>query len=126
LAITIIAELAPDREAEAIDTFPLRAHRFNNENNASIRPSPRTDVRTKIVFENKMNSQVFVHLVDSKGNLRYSFELSRNEILQRDTYNEHTWLVTDLELSPLMYFIAERRDRRKIGLAEIKPMQRSR
>ena len=127
LAIAIIAELAPEREAEeAIDTFPLRAHRFDNENNASMRPSPRTDVRTEILFENKMNSQVFVHLVDSKGKLRYSFELSRNEILQRDTYNGHTWLVTDLELSPLMYFIAERRDRRKIGLAEIKPVQRSR
>jgi len=128
-AIAIFSELAEDREAEkaeeAIDTFPLRAYRFDNENNASMRPSPRTNKRAKIIFENQMNSEVLVHLVDSKGNLRYSFGLSRNESDLRDTYNGHTWLVTDLELSPLMYFIAEQRDHNDIGIAEIKPGQRS-
>jgi hypothetical protein len=134
-AIAIFSELAEDREAEegeveeageAIDTFSLRAHRLDNENNVSLRPSPRTNERAKIIFENQMNSEVFVHLVDSKGNLRYSFGLSRNRSDIRDTYNGHTWLVTDSELSPLMYFIAEQRDHNDIGLAEIKPVQRSR
>ena len=134
-AIAIFSELAEDREAEegeveeageAIDTFSLRAHRLDNENNVSLRPSPRTNERAKIIFENQMNSEVFVHLVDSKGNLRYSFGLSRNRSDIRNTYNGHTWLVTDSELSPLMYFIAEQRDHNDIGLAEIKPVQRSR
>ena len=126
-AIAIISELSDDKKTEeAIDTFLLRAHRFDNENNASMRPSPRTNERAKIIFENQMNSQVLVHLVDSKGNLRYSFGLSRNETDIRDTYNGHTWLVTDPKLSPLMYFIAEQRDHNDIGLAEIKPVQRSR
>ena len=73
----------------------------------SVPRSPASGKPTKIGFINRAEFPVEIHWLDHNGTLGYVATLPKDHGQNAKAFVGQTWLVSDLEGTPLLYFVAE-------------------
>ena len=73
----------------------------------SVPRSPASGKPTKIGFINRAEFPVEIHWLDHNGTLGYVATLAKDHGQNAKAFVGQTWLVSDLEGTPLLYFVAE-------------------
>ena len=72
----------------------------------SIPKSESNGKASVIWFWNKSGISIRLHRFDKEGTIQPEGDLVPSEGLERDTFEGETWVVTDLDDTPLYYYIA--------------------
>ena len=73
----------------------------------SVPRSPSSGKPTKIGFINRAEFPVEIHWLDHNGTLGYIATLAKDHGQNAKAFVGQTWLVSDLEGTPLLYYVAE-------------------
>jgi len=73
----------------------------------SVPRSPASGKSTKIGFINRAEFPVKIHWLDHNGTLGYIATLPKDHGKNVEAFVGQTWLVSDLEGTPLLYYVAE-------------------